>query len=264
MEKKIYLQLFKLLELQYKIAFQATDEEEERFIASHFGKPALIYTAGNFPNNIGGLPMPPKEPGMLRLISIALISPMKNILLVLEALGKAGALIQYDIYGPVKDAEYWDQCKAKMSSLPANISVKYHEEIEPAKVKGALEQGHVYILPSKSENFGHAIYEALSAGRPVITSNYTPWNNLRESRAGINVAIENTAGLEEAINFFAAMDAAELGQWSHGAVTYATERYRFGKNTTTIQGDVLRRVEVGAGHCVLVTSLRGACMMIIA
>ncbi len=132
--------------------------------------------------------------------------------------------IQYDIYGPVKDEEYWDTCKEQTRMLPTNIEVIYHKEIEPHKVKNALQQSHVFILPSRSENFGHAIYEAFSAGRPVITSNYTPWNGLLESKAGINVSMNDPVDLANAIHFFSQMDNEELKIWSDAAFAYAEKK----------------------------------------
>jgi glycosyltransferase involved in cell wall biosynthesis len=240
-KKKIYLQLFKLLEFQYKVDFHATDDEEADYIRNYWAsltplppltppkegdrKPAQemgnVFVAGNFPNKIGLLPLPAKETGKLKLISIGIISPMKNILLVLQALEKVTAEIEYDLYGPVKDEEYWDLCKQQIKLLPSNIRVAYHKEIEPQRVKGVLGASHVFILPSKSENFGHAIFEALSAGRPVTTSKNTPWNDLRESKAGMNVSVDYTLEMTEAIEFFAAMDEVVLCEWHRCAVGYA-------------------------------------------
>lgn len=222
-KKKIYLRLFKLLEYHYKVHFHATDEEEHQYINNYFDGIPEIFTAGNFPNQLGRLPMPAKEPGNLILISVGIVSPMKNILLVLRTLEKALANIQYDIYGPVKDLEYWEACLVQIKRLPANISVLMHKEIEPIKVAAAIAAAHVFILPSKSENFGHAIYEALSAGRPVITSYNTPWNQLRLGMAGMNVSLEDNQSLSEAITFFAAMDNNTLAQWHHGALAYAAK-----------------------------------------
>lgn len=220
-KKKAYLQLFKLLEYHYKVSFHATDEEESKYISNYFEKVPNVFVAGNFPKKIGLLPVLQKEPGNLKLLTIALISPMKNILLVLQALEKVVGNITYDIYGPVKDEEYWDTCKEKIKLLPENISVIYHREIEPEKVKEALLESHVFILPSKSENFGHAIYEALSAGRPVITSRATPWNHLEEASAGTNVSTNDYEELIKAIDFFASMDSEVMGKWSRGAFDYA-------------------------------------------
>ncbi len=84
-----------------------------------------------------------------------------------------------------------------------------------------LEEAHVFIQPSKSENFGHALYEALSAGRPVITSYHTPWKDLIESVAGFNVSVIDTSGIENAIHFFAQMSQDDLQKWSRGALAYA-------------------------------------------
>ena len=216
--------------------FHATDAEEQKYIQQVFGTETKVMVAANFPGVLTVQPVIKKEVGYLKLVSIALISPMKNILLVLEALlafdnsnreilrytqddrlsreqgvsgessvgnwqsgvvsGETGAgsreeggvnsessvgsdqlsivnIIEYNIYGPVKDKPYWDECLACIKKLPANIKVNYHGDIPPAEIVHALATNHVFILPSKSENYGHAIYEALSAGRPVITSNTT-------------------------------------------------------------------------------------------
>ena len=220
-KKKFYLQLFKLLEYHHKVSFHATDEEEMKYIHNYFEKVPKVHVAGNFPKKIGLLPTLQKEPGKLKLLSIGLISPMKNILLVLEALEKANGNIEYDIYGPIKDEEYWDTCKEKIKTLPANISVIYHKEIKPERVNEALLDSHVFILPSKSENFGHAIYEALSSGRPLITSRATPWNLLEESYAGINVSTYDSEELIKAIDFFASINMIEMEKWNRGAFDYA-------------------------------------------
>ena len=223
-KKRIYLQLFKLLEYHYNVAFHATDEAEAKYITDYFGEPAKVFVAGNFPNKISWLPLPGKEKGHLKLISVTLISPIKNILLVLESLEKCKDIIQYDIYGPVKDENYWDQCKQQIKSLPSNIKVEFHKEVTPEKVKEVLREVHVFILPSKSENFGHAHYEALSAGRPLITGIDTPWTHLRESAAGVNVSLEDTTGIAEAIHFFAQMEEEEFEKWSRSAAAYSEKQ----------------------------------------
>ncbi|MDE3183757.1 MAG: glycosyltransferase [Bacteroidota bacterium] len=228
-KKQGYLQLFKMLGYHDKVDFHATDSEEAAYIHSYFGKQVKVFVAGNFPTNVGLLPFPFKEPGKLKLVSVAIISPVKNTLLILEALAKVKEWIEYDIYGPVNDEEYWDLCKEQIERLPGNIQVTYHKEIEPSRVKEVLEEAHVFILPSKSENFGHALYEALSAGRPVITSYHTPWKELLESVAGFNVSVKDTSGIDTAIRFFAQMNQEEMQKWSRGALAYAEKKLDVGK-----------------------------------
>ena len=146
---------------------------------------------------------------------------MKNISLVLDALLKIEGEIEYHIYGPVKDEEYWNTCKEKIKNLPANIRVQYHKEFEPVQLNSILSTAHVFILPSKSENFGHAIYEALSAGLPVITSHHTPWNQLDASLAGMNVSTENADNIATAISLFTTMDQSTFDEWHLHAAAYA-------------------------------------------
>ena len=222
-KKKIYLQLWKLLGLHKGNIFHATDEEEKKYIQQVFADKAVVKIAANIPRLFALLPMPAKIECKLTMGSIALISAMKNHFKVLEALHtvKTNYQIVYNIYGPVKDPVYWEQCQKLMASMPKNIQVNYKGAIAPAEVEKALAENQVIILPSKSENFGHSIIESLSAGRPVITSNTTPWNGLAAAQAGINVPGEDKLALANAITQFAAMDSTALSQWSRSARGYA-------------------------------------------
>ena len=105
--------------------------------------------------------------------------------------------------------------------MPANVRVKYHGPVDPAFISDALGMCHVYIQPSKSENFGHSLFEALTAGRPVITSHNTPWNQLKEKNAGINVVPDNISEIQKGIDYFAGMDHDELEDWSIRYRSYA-------------------------------------------
>ncbi len=221
-KKKVFLQLMIWLGIKKKCGFHATDSLEAAYIEEQFGRNVQLYEAANFPRKIEPLNLPQKKENSLHLISIALISSMKNILLVLQALQNCTGKIQYDIYGPVKEKHYWEQCLSQIHQLPANISVLYHDGISPPCVPEKLATSQVFILPSKSENFGHAIYEALSAGLPVITSNYTPWNALEIEQAGINVET-NVDSITNAIIHFAFMDEARFKKWSDGAIKFAAK-----------------------------------------
>ena len=222
-KKIFYLSLWKILGLHNKCDFHASNEEEKKYIQDVFGNKIKVYVAQNFPRVLPLSGFPNKTAGSLKLVSIALISRMKNHLLVLKALNNCIGNVTYTIFGPVKDREYWKDCEQLIKILPPNITVNYLGDIPPGEVQNALLQNHVFILPSKSENFGHSIYEALSSGRPVITSNKTPWNNLQQSDAGLNVTPENIKELSEAINHFTFMDNNDLAKWNKGANNYASK-----------------------------------------
>lgn len=223
-KKKIFLTIFKLRSWHRLTEFHATTEEEAQFIRDQFGNNVKIWVVPNFPKVVGYSEPLEKVMGRLRLLSIALISPMKNIKLVIEALMQCKGDIVYDIYGPVKDEAYWEECKTLMIGLPSNVQVNYKGALEPGNVKETLNHYHVMVQPSKSENFGHSIFEALSAGLPVITSNFTPWHELETNNAGYNVSIDNTGELVQSIHALTALDNNTYEQWTGQAYAYALNR----------------------------------------
>ena len=229
LKKRLFLTGLKFVGLARKTIFHATDLIEEQFIKNEFGSDTKIIVAGNFSKKMAEQIPLAKISNHIALVTIALVSPMKNHLLVLQALKECTAYINYNIYGPIKDEVYWQNCLAAIMLLPDNIKVTYHGEIKPDLIAAVLSQQHVFIMPSKSENFGHAIVEALSAGKPVITSNNTPWNNLEINNAGINVET-NAEEITRAISFFAAQDETMYNQFAKAAGLYASRHLNTAEN----------------------------------
>lgn len=58
-----------------------------------------------------------------------------------------------------------------------------------------LAQSDLFILPTKSENFGIVVAEALAAGTPVITTRAAPWKDLEDHDCGwwIDVGVQPLA-----------------------------------------------------------------------
>lgn len=225
LKKKVFLSAFKFWGLQRKCEYHTTTDLETDYVKNMFGSNHKVWMVPNLPNVLEYKSPLPKVKGELKLVSIGLISPMKNILHVLNALRNVKAKVTYHIYGPVKEAQYWEECKAVFPTLPHNIGVEHMGETPPEKIDGILNNYHCFILPSKSENFGHAIYEALSAGKPVITSNNTPWNGLEEANAGYNIPGEDERSITDTIEKMAKKSNEEYGEMTKAAKKYITEKY---------------------------------------
>lgn len=220
-KKKVYLALFRILGIPRTVTWHATDDNERDFIKRIMGEEMHVNVAPNFPNLQSMSDSPKKHPGKLLLGTIALISPMKNHLEVLRALSQMNTIIEWHIFGPVKDVAYWHNCQVMIHQLPSSIKVFYHGELPPHLLTKAMEQFQVFIMPSKSENFGHAIVEALSAGKPVITTTTTPFADLDFFECGFALQPEKLSeGLQESIGKFAAMDESEFSN-----VVSATQKY---------------------------------------
>ncbi len=203
-KKRLFLAGIKISGLAQKVTFCVSDENEAQFTKAVFGEQVKVQIAQNFPASFEAISAMHKEVGVIKMISIALISPMKNHALVLEALQKVKSKVVWDIYGPIKDQKYWEKCKQLILNLPSNCEVNYKGELNPTQIYNTLQNYHVFILPSESENFGHALYEAMIAAKPIMTSCHTPWNALAENQAGRNVQL-NTIAIQEAIENAAAL-----------------------------------------------------------
>lgn len=198
-KKKYYIQLLKTTRLFNNNIWHATDEQELIDIKKIVGENNHVVIAKNIPK----IPIPAiktieKENNTLKLVFLSLITEKKNLHLILESIKHIKFNLLFDIYGPIKDVNYWEICKTMINDLPVNIQVNYKGPIEPIFVQEAIQNYHGLILPSKGENFGHAIYESLSVGRPVIISEFTPWISLNEKKAGWNTAI-TAKSISEAI-----------------------------------------------------------------
>ncbi|MFM9909984.1 MAG: glycosyltransferase, partial [Chitinophagaceae bacterium] len=73
----------------------------------------------------------------------------------------------------------------------------------------------------QGENFGHAIFEALASGRPVMISDQTPWRNLAEKKAGWDIPLDQPKKFEQACHQAVHWNQAEFDEWSTAALSLA-------------------------------------------
>ena len=191
-KKKAYLKVFQLLGLHKEVIWHATDLQEEKNIRLFAEKKAEVRLIGNVPLLPKVAGKNGKKKGFLRLVSVSLIAKTKNLLFLIRILKqiKEGGGISYDIYGPVKDKDYWEIMDQEIKSLPSHIQVNYKGAIPPDQVSQILQQYDCFVLPTLGENFGHAIFEALGVGIPVLISDQTPWRNLQKEKAGWDLSLQ--------------------------------------------------------------------------
>ncbi|MCU4175071.1 glycosyltransferase [Carboxylicivirga sp. N1Y90] len=99
--------------------------------------------------------------------------------------------ITFDLYGQIYDEDYWRECEGVIKQLPANIEVNYKGTVDAELVGETIQNYHALYMPTRGENFGHVILESLSAGRPVLISDQTPWRGLENIRAGWDISLES-------------------------------------------------------------------------
>ena len=164
-------------------------------------------------------PPPPvtKSSGRIRLLYLSRITPKKNLAFLLEVLAKCDAGdFSLDIVGPIDGHAYWVRCQRLITRLPPNVQVTYRGECHPHDVNTWLAPAHVMVLPTLGENHGYVIAEALDAGRPVLTSDRTPWKHLDKVCAGWEVPLTPDQWITR-LNWLCGLDDAGYQPWSLGA-----------------------------------------------
>lgn len=230
-KKKYFIKILKYF-IEKDIVFHATTEEEKPNIRKHFFN--VIKVAENVPNLIAN--KPEKEIKIINqtnLVFISRISPKKNLSYCIDVLNKINidGVINFDIIGPLEDKEYLNEVQKKISNLQKNIIVKYIGEVPNHNLINVTKKYHYLFFPTKAENYGHIIYEALSYGIPVVLSDQTPW---RQNDNGVFVSnLEKIDEFQLIIERLHKLDNSEFLRLSNQAYEFAKNKVDIHKITNS-------------------------------
>jgi len=228
LKKRAFLFLFSSFNLQKTILFHATDEQEAQDIKKYFGQKSRVLVVGNIPFiDSSPLQIRHKEKKSVNCVYASRLHPKKNLHFALEVLKDIpeDANVQFDIYGPVDDEKYVLQCLNTASDLPANVMVRFCRPLQHADLLRKLKEYHLFFLPTRGENFGHAIFEALSVGCPVLISDQTPWTNIEDHSAGWSLPLKDKQHFAEKVKMVCDMDAEAHLAMASNARQYAHTYY---------------------------------------
>lgn len=225
--KKIpYIYLLKGLGFFKNMFFQATSEEEHTNILRYLNDdPARVFDLSNLASIPEDVDMiydkyPKSDAGRLKMVFVARVSPKKNLAYALECLKEISGEVVYDIYGSLEDELYWRECQRIISSLPDNISVNYKGELLHEDVHNTLAKYDAFFMPTRSENYGHSIVEAMLAGCIPIISDQTPWVDLEKDNAGYSISLDRKEYFVKAISILITKDEKQLKEMAIGCVNY--------------------------------------------
>ena len=169
----------------------------------------------------------------LRVIFLSRICNKKNLSYCFDILSTIKDYgIIFDIYGTKEDLKYWNVCHSKMAGLPKNIEARYCGEVQSQNVIKKFSEYDIFLFPTKGENFGHVIYEALAAGCIPIISDTTPWNDFDENKCGNVIAIDDKDKFSSSLEEYCRMDSKQLFEYSENAIKYAVNRYETSKRSS--------------------------------
>lgn len=223
-KKNIFIKAYKLLGLPKDIVFQASSNYEAEDIKRVLGSSSDSVVA----EDIGSQEFTtiiPRRGGIIKAVFISRISPKKNLITALEVLKKVNSPLIYDIYGPIEDRIYWQQCQKIIAELPSNILIQYKGELTPDEVVPTLSSYDFFFMPTKGENYGHVIAEALCAGLPLLISNTTPWRGLEGLGIGWDLPLDNLDIFSKIIDNLATMPDEQHYKMRQSVLAWAKHKF---------------------------------------
>ena len=223
-KKNTFIKLYKLLNLHRGTIYQASSIYEAEDIKRVLGSDMDIVIAEDIGAQEYAKNIAIREQ-IIKAVFISRISPMKNLGFALEILKSVQNPLVYDIYGPIEDQSYWQHCQSIIADLPSHIDVQYKGELTPEQVVPTLSLYDFFFMPTKGENYGHVIAEALCAGLPLLIADTTPWRNLKRQGIGWDLSLSNPDAFSTAIHELALMSPDEHRQMREKVLEWAKDKF---------------------------------------
>lgn len=221
LKKKLFITACKVGGLFKNITWSVTSELEADDVKKAIGSDIRYVVAEDLPRAIE-----PKgkirnyQP--LRIVFLSRICEHKNLKIAINAVkAMTDKNRTLDIYGPIQEPEYWEECKKALEDV--DFEWHYGGDVEAEDVLTIFSEHDVMLLPTKSENYGHVIFEALSTGCVPIVSDRTPWESVKNSGAGYVVPVSENS-FTEAVDAFAELSLKDKTEMSEKAVALAKEK----------------------------------------
>ncbi|WP_246849705.1 glycosyltransferase [Rubellimicrobium arenae] len=166
------------------------------------------------PNGIelpGELPDRTWRPGgRLRLMFMSRLHEKKGLDVLIRVMARLPAQVTLDIYGD-GEADHVAGFRSLVAELGLTDRVLFRGQIGAQEKLRAFAEADLFCLPTRSENFGIVVGEALAHGVPVITTTAAPWDGLETEGCGLWTE-QGEDALEAAILSLNNADLAALGE----------------------------------------------------
>jgi glycosyltransferase involved in cell wall biosynthesis len=140
--------------------------------ASNWDKPYVIATPGG--DRLGTLTPEQirartREPGPLRLLFLANVTPLKGIHVLLEALRLVTSDFRLDVIGSLTvDPPYAREMQQKVIAQGLRSKILFHGILDGEALAQKLRESQVLVIPSFYEGFGISFLEGMAFGLPAI------------------------------------------------------------------------------------------------
>lgn len=221
-KKRLFIGACKALGLFKGIVWSVTSELEATDVKKTIGSNIQYVVAEDLPRI--------KIPGRFKqadekigIVFLSRICEHKHPDIVIDAVSMMHNKqnVSLSFFGPIQEKAFWDKCIQKLERV--DYKWNYGGDVPSDNVQEVLSHYDLFVLPSKSENYGHVIYEALSVGCIPVISNRTPWKDLEKENIGYEVQLD-AKSFAEKLNLLANMSADERNIMADNCVSYAKRK----------------------------------------
>lgn len=224
LRKRLFCSFLNWPPVRTRVLHVASSEREASEARQRIGPKARIkmipHFFGDFSRFFSKTP-PKKTRSSLTLAFVGRIAVQKNLLFAIETLASANVPAQLHVFGEESDLKYLCECQKLAQELGVANLLVFRGMLSREALFEEISKLDLFFAPTRGENFGQAIFEALSLGVPVLLSTETPWLDVGSYNAGW--ALDLTAKDDFAAALRLAFDADEeiWSRYRTGARRYA-------------------------------------------
>lgn len=240
LRKRLAWHLYERRNLESAALIHATSEQEAMSIERILQGAKTVVV----PNVVSHVDIPNPERGTRRrMLYLGRLDHKKGLDWLIQgwlALASTSQDWELVIAGPC--AAGFENQHANLIRLGAGCgSITWHPTVRDRSKHELIASSDVLILPSRSENFGNVVIEALRHGKPVIATTATPWRLLEHSGSGwwVDASLDGVRnGLASALS----ASSAELDVMARNARIAATafSDHAIGRTWSEIYSELVR------------------------
>lgn len=235
-----------------RVIHVASSEREMAEVKKRVGRDAEVALISHFFGDFSAywqMRAREKTAGSLKIGFVGRIAEQKNLKFAIEALAAAGVAGQLNVFGEASDAGYVQACKDLAEERGVSELITFRGVVPKEDLYRELVGQDLVFSPTRGENFGQAILEALSLGAPVLLSNETPWLDVAAHDAGWAFDLADMDAFVSVLRFAFAADDDVWSRYRQGARRYALAKNRNRENLQEWLSLVERTLErSGAGR----------------
>lgn len=248
-KKLVFLKLCKCINLFEGVYFQSTSDEETEGLHKYLAiLDNRIFQIPNMPvmkhERINYI----KKENEIRIVFISRLMIKKNPLFALKAVQNIDDKykVKFDLFGPKEDEKYWQECSTLIDTInlkKKNIEVTYKGALDPQAAKRVYDAYDCFLFPTRSENYGHVIVEAIFSGCLVVLSQgTTPFDDC-SNRGGYIANLSQLDEFTKHLETIAKMNQEEYQEVAFNLQEYVDEKFQVNK----LKSDYIDMIEKISG-----------------